>query len=229
MPSWSSFALAFLTRSDCLLAYSGLSTSTSCGSFCAKEHASIRLLATSAHAVSSSAILEIRRANSLRKPRGPGMKCPACGAEMHLIKVAPDKPMMVGGYEEHTFECSGCHDQVRRRVFIPRPIEPLTNAQMPRLPPTRLKSLVDGTVPKSAWSRALEAVARVNAMYVGGALFAIGLAGSMVTWGQDQKGPMGDRGPPGPKAAQANPVRRGRVRTVGTIRSNCTNGGGGWK
>src|SRR5262245_49526343 len=45
MPSLSSFALAFLTRSDCLLAYSGLrfpsstyfmATSTSCGSFCAK-------------------------------------------------------------------------------------------------------------------------------------------------------------------------------------------------
>src|SRR5262249_57241756 len=181
MRSWSSFALAFLTRSDCLLAYSGLrfpsrtyfmATSTSCGSFCAKDPAIIRLLATSAHAVSSSAILEIRRANSLRKPRGPGMKCPACGAEMHLIKVAPDKPMMVGGYEEHTFECSSCHEQVRRLVFIPRPIEPPTNAQMPRLPPARFKSLVDGAMPKSAWSRALEAVARVNAMSVGGALFA---------------------------------------------------------
>src|SRR5215510_437554 len=138
MPSWSSFALAFLTRSDCLLAYSGLrfpsstyfmATSTSCGSFCAKDPAIIRLLATSAHAVSPSAILEIGRANPLRKPRGPGMKCPACGAEMHLMKVAPDKPMMVPGYEEHTFECSGCHDQVRRLVFMPRPIEPLTASQ----------------------------------------------------------------------------------------------------
>src|SRR5262249_7858141 len=77
-------------------------------------------------------------------PKGSGMKCPACGTEMHLTKVAPDKPMMVGGYEEHTFECSGCHDQVRRRVFIPRAIEPLTNAQMPRLPPARLKRPVDG-------------------------------------------------------------------------------------
>src|SRR5262252_6848387 len=45
MPSLSSLALAFLTRSECLLAYSGLrfpsstyfmATSTSCGSFCAK-------------------------------------------------------------------------------------------------------------------------------------------------------------------------------------------------
>jgi transposase-like protein len=52
--------------------------------------------------------------------RATGMRCPACGAEMHLMKVAPDKTMMVPGYEEHTFECSGCHDHVRRLVFIPR-------------------------------------------------------------------------------------------------------------
>src|SRR5260370_22170198 len=61
MPSLSSFALAFGTRSDCLLAYSGLrfpsstyfmATSTSSCSFCAKDHAIIRRLATSGHAVS---------------------------------------------------------------------------------------------------------------------------------------------------------------------------------
>src|SRR5258706_14038663 len=61
MPSLSSFALAFRTRSDCLLAYSGLrfpsstyfmATSTSSCSFCAKDHAIIRRLATSGHAVS---------------------------------------------------------------------------------------------------------------------------------------------------------------------------------
>jgi hypothetical protein len=142
------------------------------------------------------------------------MKCPACGAEMHLMKVAPDKPMMVPGYEEHTFECSGCHDQVRRLVFIPRAIEPLTNAQMPRLPPARLKRPVDGATSNDAWSRALEAVARVNAMYVGGALIAIGLAGSMVTWGQGLKGPLGDRGPPGPKGATGDPGPPSAVSSV---------------
>jgi hypothetical protein len=152
---------------------------------------------------------------------GPGMKCPACGAEMHLMKVAPDKPMMVPGYEEHTFECSGCHDQVRRLVFIPRAIEPLTNAQMPRLPPARLKRPVDGATSNDAWSRALEAVARVNAMYVGGALIAIGLAGSMVTWGQGLKGPLGDRGPPGPKGATGDPGPPSAVSSVRIVRSNC--------
>jgi hypothetical protein len=33
------------------------------------------------------------------------MRCPGCGAEMHLIEVAPDKTKMVPGYEQHTFEC----------------------------------------------------------------------------------------------------------------------------
>jgi hypothetical protein len=50
------------------------------------------------------------------------MRCPGCGAEMHLIEVAPDKTKMVPGYEQHTFECSGCHDHVQQLVFIPRAI-----------------------------------------------------------------------------------------------------------
>ena len=41
------------------------------------------------------------------------MRCVACGAEMHLIEVGSDETMMVPGYEQHTFECSGCHDRVR--------------------------------------------------------------------------------------------------------------------
>src|SRR5262252_7133141 len=61
MPSLSSLALAFLTRSVCLLAYSGLrfpsstyfmATSTSCRSLCAKDQAIICVLATDAHPVS---------------------------------------------------------------------------------------------------------------------------------------------------------------------------------
>jgi hypothetical protein len=47
------------------------------------------------------------------------MRCPGCGAEMHLIEVAPDKTKMVPGYEQHTLECSGCHDHVRQLVFTP--------------------------------------------------------------------------------------------------------------
>jgi len=37
---------------------------------------------------------------------------------MHLIGMAPDKKMMAPGYEEHTFEYSGCHARVERRVLI---------------------------------------------------------------------------------------------------------------
>ena len=45
------------------------------------------------------------------------MRCLACGGEMHLIEAAQDETMMVPGYEQHTFECSGCQDHVRRLVF----------------------------------------------------------------------------------------------------------------
>jgi hypothetical protein len=150
------------------------------------------------------------------------MKCPACGAEMHLIKVSPDRSMMLPGYEEHTFECSGCHDHVRRLVFIPRAIAPLTSEPTPRLPPARLKSSVDGSTSKGAWSRVLRAVPRVNAMYVAGAaLIVIGLAGSMITLGQGLKGPMGDQGPPGLKGATGDPGPPSAASGIRIVRSNC--------
>ena len=57
------------------------------------------------------------------------MRCPGCGAEMHLIEAAPDKTKMVPGYEQHTFECSSCHDHVRQLVFTPRAIEPLSSEE----------------------------------------------------------------------------------------------------
>jgi len=72
------------------------------------------------------------------------MKCPACGAEMHLLKVAPDQTFMAPGYEEHTFECSGCHARVQRRVFIPPPLEPITSEQMLGLAPALRRTPVDG-------------------------------------------------------------------------------------
>jgi hypothetical protein len=152
--------------------------------------------------------------------RATGMRCPACGAEMHLMKVAPDKTMMVPGYEEHTFECSRCHDHVRRLVFIPRAIEPLTSEQM-RLPPARFRSPVDGSTPKGTWSHALRAVPRVNAMYVAGALIVIGLAGSMITWSQGLKGPMGDQGPPGPKGPAGDPGPPSTASNIRIVRANC--------
>jgi hypothetical protein len=152
--------------------------------------------------------------------RATGMRCPACGAEMHLMKVAPDKTMMVPGYEEHTFECSGCHDHLRRLVFIPRAIEPLTNEQM-RLPPARFRSPVDGSTPKGTWSRALRAVPRVNPMYAAGALIVIGLAGAMITWGQGLKGPMGDQGPPGPKGPAGDAGPPSAASNIRIVRSHC--------
>ncbi len=76
------------------------------------------------------------------------MRCPGCGAEMHLIEVAPDKTKMAAGYEQHTFECSGCHDHVRQLVFIPRAIEPLNSEEI-RLSAAWLETLNNGTLPES--------------------------------------------------------------------------------
>jgi hypothetical protein len=135
--------------------------------------------------------------------------------------VAPDKTMMVPGYEEHTFECSVCHEHVRRLVFIPPAIEPITREQMLGLPPARLKSPVDGSTLKGAWSRALRAVPRVNTIYVAGVLIVIGLAGSMTIWGQGLKGPMGDRGPPGPKGPTGDPGPPSATSGIRIIRSSC--------
>ena len=124
--------------------------------------------------------------------RATRVKCPTCGAQMHLLKVVPDKTMMAPGYEEHTFECSGCHDHLRRLIFIPPAIEPLTS-EPTRLPPVRFKSPLEGWTSKGAWSRALRAAPRVNTMWVAGALIVIGLTGSIVSWGQGLKGPIGDQ------------------------------------
>jgi hypothetical protein len=148
------------------------------------------------------------------------MKCPACGAEMHLIKVAPDETMMVPGYEEHTFECSGCHDDVRRFVLMPRAIGPLTSEQM-RLPPAWVKTQNEGATAKGAWSRALRAVPPIKAMYVVGTLTMIALAGSMIIWGQGPKGPMGDQGPPGPKGPRGDAGPPGSASDIRIVRSNC--------
>jgi hypothetical protein len=114
------------------------------------------------------------------------MRCLACGAEMHLIEVGPDGTMMVPGYEQHTFECSGCHDRVRRLVFIPHAIGPLTSDRM-ELPPAGLRSQNKGVTGEGGWVRA---VPPIKAVYVVGMLTIIAVAGSIVTWGQSSKGPM---------------------------------------
>jgi hypothetical protein len=43
--------------------------------------------------------------------------CVACGAEMHLVRVAGDETIMLLGDEHHTFECSACREIERRLIF----------------------------------------------------------------------------------------------------------------
>jgi hypothetical protein len=150
------------------------------------------------------------------------MRCPGCGAEMHLIEVAPDKTKMVPGYEQHTFECSGCHDHVRQLVFIPRAIGPLNSEEM-RLSAAWLETLNKGTTPKGDddLARAVRAVSPVKAMYVVGMLTIIAVAGSLIIWGQSSKGPMGDQGPPGPKGPQGDAGPPSTTSGIRIVRSNC--------
>jgi hypothetical protein len=86
---------------------------------------------------------------------------------MHLIEVAPDKTKMVPGYEQHTFECSSCHEQVRQLVFIPRAIGPL-NSEETRLSTAWLETLNKGMTPPKGddVAPAVRAVPPIKAMYV---------------------------------------------------------------
>jgi hypothetical protein len=45
------------------------------------------------------------------------MLCLACGAEMILVQVVKDTTMFVPGYENHTWQCSGCSTVERRMTF----------------------------------------------------------------------------------------------------------------
>jgi hypothetical protein len=145
------------------------------------------------------------------------MRCVACGAEMHLIEAVPDGTMMVPGYEQHVFECSGCHDRVRRIVFIPRAIGPLTSDRK-QLPPAGLKSQNKGVMGKGGWVRA---VSPIKAVYVVGMLTIITVGGSLIIWSQNSKGPMGDQGPPGPKGPRGDPGPPGSTSSIRIVRSNC--------
>jgi hypothetical protein len=153
------------------------------------------------------------------------MRCPGCGAEMHLIEVAPDKTKMVPGYEQHTFECSSCHEQVRQLVFIPRAIEPLNEET--RLSAAWLETLNKGMTPKGDdVARAVRAVSPIKAMYVKamyvvGMLTIIAVAGSLIIWGQSSKGPMGDQGPPGPQGPQGDAGPPSTTSGIRIVRSNC--------
>ena len=163
------------------------------------------------------------------------MRCPGCGAEMHLIEVAPDKTQMVPGYEQHTFECSSCHEHVQQLVFIPRAIEPLSSEET-RLSAAWLETLNKDMSPKGDdLARAVQAVSPkgddlapavraaspIKAMYVVGMLIIIAVAGSLIIWGQSSKGPMGDQGPPGPKGPQGDAGPPSTTSGIRIVRSNC--------
>ena len=149
------------------------------------------------------------------------MRCPGCGAEMHLIEVAPDTTKMGPGYEQHTFECSGCHDQVRQLVFIPRAIGPLNSEEM-RLSAAWLETLDKGTMPEgNTLARAVRAESPIKATYVVGMLTIVAVAGSLIIWGQSSKGPMGDQGPPGPKGPLGDAGPPSTTSGIRIVRSNC--------
>jgi len=163
------------------------------------------------------------------------MRCPGCGAEMHLIEVAPDKTKMVPGYEQHTFECSSCHDHVQQLVFIPRAIEPLSSEET-RLSAAWLETLNKDMSPKGDdlaravqavspkgddVAPAVRAVSPIKAMYVVGMLIIIAVAGSLIIWGQSSKGPMGDQGPPGPKGPLGDAGPPSTTSGIRIVRSNC--------
>jgi hypothetical protein len=140
---------------------------------------------------------------------------------MHLIEGALDKTKMVPGYEQHTFECSGCHDHIRQLVFIPRSIEPLNSEEM-QLSAAWLENLDKGTVPKGDDSaRAVRAASPLKAVYAFGMLTLIVVAGSLIIWGQGLKGPMGDQGPPGPKGPQGDAGPPSTTSGIRIVRSNC--------
>ena len=149
------------------------------------------------------------------------MRCPGCGAEMYLIEVAPDKTKMVPGYEQHTFECSSCHDHVQQLVFIPRAIEPLSSEET-RLSAAWLETLNKDMSPKGDdVAPAVRAVSPIKAMYVVGMLIIIAVAGSLIIWGQSSKGPMGDQGPPGPKGPLGDAGPPSTTSGIRIVRSNC--------
>jgi hypothetical protein len=137
------------------------------------------------------------------------------GTEMHLIEATPDETTMVPGYEEHIFECSGCHHHVRRLLFT-REIGPLTDERM-RLPPAGRKTQNKGVAAKGAW----RAVPPVKTLFVFAMLIMIASAGAMMTWDQGPKGPMGDKGPLGPKGPRGDPGPSSPASGIRIVRSNC--------
>jgi hypothetical protein len=145
---------------------------------------------------------------------------------MHLIEMAPDKTKMAPGYEQHTFECSGCHEQVRQLVFIPRAIGPLSSEE--RLSAAWLETLDKGTIPEDDdLAGAVPAASPRKAVYAFrticalGTLIAIAVAGALLIWSQSSKGPVGAQGPPGPKGPPGDAGPPSTTSGIRIVRSSC--------
>ena len=158
------------------------------------------------------------------------MRCLACGAEMRLIQATPDETTMFAGYEQYTFECSGCRLQVRRLVSH-HEIGPFAEERM-RLPPGWLKAQDMGVSAQVAWAHALSSLYgwtvgsfsswrdRAVAIFILGTIITMALAGSLITW-DGAKGPTGDQGPAGPKGPTGDPGPPGQESSLRIVQSNC--------
>jgi hypothetical protein len=83
------------------------------------------------------------------------MRCLVCNAEMVLMEAVLADPTILPGFEHRTFSCSACRDIERRLVF--------TGAKAPAAAhrgdfPSAKLQMGRGTVPGSAWGRAVEKV-----------------------------------------------------------------------
>jgi hypothetical protein len=158
------------------------------------------------------------------------MRCLACGAEMRLIQAAPDETTMFAGYEQYTFECSGCRLQARR-IVSHHEIGPFAEERM-RLPPGWLKAQDMGVSAQVAWAHALSSLYgwtvgsfsswrdRAVAIFILGTIITMALAGSLITW-DGAKGPTGDQGPAGPKGPTGDPGPPSQDSSLRIVQSNC--------
>ena len=157
------------------------------------------------------------------------MRCLACGSEMRLIQAVPDETTMFAGYEQYTFECSGCRLQVRRLVSH-HEIGPFAEERM-RLPPGWVKTPNMRVSAQVAWAHALSnlyglTVAliprrhRAVSILIVGTIITMALAGWLTTW-DGAKGPTGDQGPAGPKGPTGDPGPPGQESSLRIVQSNC--------
>jgi hypothetical protein len=84
------------------------------------------------------------------------MKCLACGAEMRLIDVRPDRTT-VCGIERHIFRCSAC-THTAQRLTLNRARVPITNLPVVIPPKAPVIDPHNGPAAQSAWTKSIEKV-----------------------------------------------------------------------